>query len=92
MRDDDRVAVVTAFAQRGHEGDLREQRHFELRGQLRATPGAEELVALAVVAARCATRCAAGCGVVTTMTSARGMNCAIDNETSPVPGGMSITR
>ena len=46
----------------------------------------------AIAAARCATRCAAGCGVVTTITSARGRNCAIDSGTSPVPGGMSMTR
>ena len=33
-----------------------------------------------------------GCGVVTTTTSARGRNCAIDSAMSPVPGGMSTTR
>ena len=43
-------------------------------------------------AARCATFCAAGCGVVTIRTSARGRNCAIDSAMSPVPGGMSTTR
>ena len=37
-------------------------------------------------------RCAAGCGVVTTITSARGRNCEIDSDTSPVPGGMSMMR
>ena len=34
----------------------------------------------AIAAARCATRCAAGCGVVTTITSARGRNCEIESE------------
>src|SRR5207248_3323940 len=35
---------------------------------------------------------AAGWGVVTTITSARGRNCDIDRATSPVPGGMSTIR
>src|SRR5256886_10719824 len=43
-------------------------------------------------AARWATRWAAGCGVVTMSTSARGRNWAIDSAMSPVPGGMSTTR
>src|SRR6267143_1702396 len=48
---------------------------------------------LSVIAAeRCATRWAAGWGVVTTMTSARGRNCDIESATSPVPAGMSTTR
>ena len=41
---------------------------------------------------RCATFCAAGWGVVTTSTSARGRNCAIESAMSPVPGGMSTIR
>ena len=52
----------------------------------------ERLTFSAMAAARCATFCAAGCGVVTTITSARGRNCAIESAMSPVPGGMSTTR
>ena len=115
IRDHDRLAVVAALAQLGHERHLAEQRHLELVGELLAAALAEELVLGAVVApeprhvldhadrparftlramyaARCATFCAAGCGVVTTMTSARGRNCAIESAMSPVPGGMSTTR
>ena len=41
--------------------------------------------------ARDATSCAAGCGVVTTIISARGSSCPSEIATSPVPGGMSTT-
>ena len=40
----------------------------------------------AICAARTATCCAAGCGVVTTSASARGRSCPSDIATSPVPG------
>ena len=43
------------------------------------------------LAARTATCCAAGCGVVTTSTSARGSSWPSEIATSPVPGGMSTT-
>ena len=56
------------------------------------TPMTSSSTFSAIAAARCATACAAGCGVVTITTSARGRNCDIESETSPVPGGMSITR
>ena len=56
------------------------------------TPMTWRLTLRAMYAARCATFCAAGCGVVTTTTSARGRNCAIDSAMSPVPGGMSTMR
>ena len=45
----------------------------------------------AISAARAATSCASGCGVVTTTASARGSSCPSEIETSPVPGGMSTT-
>ena len=45
----------------------------------------------AITAARDATSFAAGCGVVTTTTSARGSSWPSEIETSPVPGGMSTT-
>ena len=44
-----------------------------------------------MIAARTATCCAAGCGVVTITVSARGRSCPIEIATSPVPGGMSTT-
>ena len=44
------LPVVAAVAQRRHERQLGEQRHVELGGQLGAAAGAEDLVALAVVA------------------------------------------
>ena len=47
-------------------------------------------VRCAMSAARTATCCAAGCGVVTTSTSARGSSWPSEMATSPVPGGMSI--
>ena len=53
--DDDRAAGVAALAQRGHERHLAEQRHLEPLGQLVAAAGAEQLVALAVVAGEPAT-------------------------------------
>ena len=43
----------------------------------------------AIVAAREATSCASGCGVVTITASARGSSWPSEIETSPVPGGMS---
>ena len=43
----------------------------------------------AISAARLATSCASGCGVVTTTASARGRSWPSEIETSPVPGGMS---
>ncbi len=46
----------------------------------------------AMEAARWATFWAAAWGVVTMTTSARGRNCDIDRDTSPVPGGMSMMR
>ena len=46
----------------------------------------------AISAARRATRCAAGCGVVTITKVACGNSCASVIETSPVPGGRSISR
>ena len=42
-------------------------------------------------AARTATSCASGCGVVTTTASARGSSWPSEIETSPVPGGMSTS-
>ena len=45
----------------------------------------------AITAARDATSCASGCGVVTMTASARGSSCPSEIETSPVPGGMSTT-
>ena len=44
-----------------------------------------------MIAARTATFCAAGCGVVTMTTSARGSSWPSEIATSPVPGGMSTT-
>ncbi len=55
------------------------------------TPRTDSLRRRAAKAERWATRCAAGCGVVTTMISARGMTSASVNATSPVPGGMSMS-
>ena len=43
----------------------------------------------AIVPARIATSCAAGCGVVTSTASARGRSWPSEMATSPVPGGMS---
>ena len=48
-------------------------------------------VLTAICAARTATCCAAGWGVVTTSASARGRSCPRDIATSPVPGGMSTS-
>ena len=45
----------------------------------------------AIIAARAATSCASGCGVVTITASARGSSWPSEIETSPVPGGMSTT-
>ena len=45
-----------------------------------------------ICAAREATRWAAACGVVTSTASARGSSCPSERPTSPVPGGMSISR
>ena len=56
------------------------------------TPRTESLSRRAANAERWATRCAAGCGVVTTMISARGMTSASVSATSPVPGGMSTSK
>jgi hypothetical protein len=55
------------------------------------TPRTESLSRRAAKAERCATRCAAACGVVTTMISARGITSARVSATSPVPGGMSMS-
>ena len=46
----------------------------------------------AIWAARRATFCAASCGVVTIMNVACGSSCESVIETSPVPGGRSISR
>ena len=54
-------------------------------------PTSRMFVVRAICAARTATCCAAGCGVVTTTTSARGSSCPSEMETSPVPGGMSTS-
>ena len=48
--DDDRVAVVAALAQLGHERHLAEQRHVELVGELLAAALAEQPVRRVVVA------------------------------------------
>ena len=55
------------------------------------TPTTRMPVFCAIVAARDATSCASGCGVVTTTASARGSSWPSEIETSPVPGGMSTT-
>jgi hypothetical protein len=55
------------------------------------TPIRRMFVFCAISAARAATSCASGCGVVTTMASARGSSWPSEIETSPVPGGMSTT-
>ena len=82
-----------------------EQRHAELDREPVAAAGAEHVrascsrprrrarrpVFCAIVAAREATSCASGCGVVTTTVSARGSSWPSEIETSPVPGGMSTT-
>ena len=49
------------------------------------------LVFCAISAARAATSCASGCGVVTTTASARGRSWPSEIATLPVPGGMSTT-
>ena len=55
------------------------------------TPSSRILVLSAIWAARTATCCAARCGVVTTIASARGRSWPSEIATSPVPGGMSTT-
>ena len=55
------------------------------------TPMIRMPIFCAITAARTATCCAAGCGVVTITTSARGSSCPSEIATSPVPGGMSTT-
>ena len=51
LRDDDRVAVVAAGAQLGHERHLAEQRHLELVGELLAAAFAEQAIRRVVIAA-----------------------------------------
>ena len=51
MGHDDRPALVAPGAELGHERHLAEQRHVELRGELRAAAFAEEVVSRVVVAA-----------------------------------------
>ena len=54
------------------------------------TPFTSRFTFSAIAADRRATFWAAGCGVVTTYTSARGRYCDSERAMSPVPGGMSI--
>ena len=56
------------------------------------TPAIRIPVLPATSAARMATFCAAGCGVVTSSRSGAGSSWPSEMETSPVPGGMSTTR
>ena len=56
-----------------------------------ATPTMRMPTFSAIWAARTATCWAAGCGVVTITTSARGSSWPSEIATSPVPGGMSTT-
>ena len=55
------------------------------------TPSSRMFVFWAMIAARTATCWAGGCGVVTTIASARGSSWPSEIATSPVPGGMSTT-
>ena len=55
MADDDRLAVVGAGPQLGHQRNLAEQRHLELVGELLAAAFAEEAVLGAVIALRTTT-------------------------------------
>jgi hypothetical protein len=56
------------------------------------TPATRMPVLDATSAARIATFCAAGCGVVTISRSGSGNSWPSEIEMSPVPGGMSTTR
>ena len=56
------------------------------------TPATRRKLLRAMPTARIATFWAALAGVVTTITSARGMSLATPICTSPVPGGMSMSR
>ena len=56
------------------------------------TPMTFWFVCEAIEPARSATSAAATCGVVTTRISELGSSCAIEIATSPVPGGMSMSR
>ena len=82
-----------------------EQRHLELVGEPLAAAASRRprrscsrprraaacSSCCAISAARAATSCASGCGVVTITASARGSSWPSEIETSPVPGGMSTT-
>ena len=102
---DERLARVAALAQPRVERHLAEQRHADLAPRARSpppvpktsevmfstTPIRRMFVFCAIVAARDATSCASGCGVVTITASARGSSWPSEIETSPVPGGMSTS-
>ena len=56
------------------------------------TPATSSFSFAAISAERRATFCATACGVVTITNFACGSSCASVIETSPVPGGRSISR